>query len=233
MKAFLLAAGHGTRLKPLTDTVPKCLVPICGVPMLKIWLEVCRKIGVSEVMLNLHSHAGVVRNWLENDDGNGIKVLVSEELRLLGSAGTVASNRDWVSSDSCFWIFYADVLTNANLAAMLEFHNSRRPAATLGLYQVPDPSRCGIVAFDEHRVVREFVEKPVRPTGSWAFSGVMIGTPELLDHIPPRIPVDLGFDVLPSLVGQMLAYPIDDFLIDVGTPENYRAAQTTWPGLVA
>ena len=233
MKAFLLAAGHGTRLRPITDTVPKCMVPIRGVPMLKIWLDVCRKVGVSEVMVNLHSHADFVRNWLNSDHGNGMQVLVSEEATLLGSAGTVAVNRGWVSSDSCFWIFYADVLTNANLGAMLEFHNSRRPAATLGLYQVPDPSRCGIVAFDDRRVVREFVEKPARPTSSWAFSGVMIGTPQLLDHIPPRLPVDLGFDVLPQLVGQMLAYPIFDFLLDIGTLENYRAAQTSWPGLVA
>jgi mannose-1-phosphate guanylyltransferase len=233
MKAFLLAAGNGTRLRPITDTIPKCLVPICGVPMLKIWLEVCRKAGVSEVMVNLHSHAEVVRSWLNDDKGRGIQVLLSEESTLLGSAGTVASNRDWVSSDSCFWIFYADVLTNANLGSMLEFHNSRRPAATLGLYQVPDPCRCGIVAFDEQGIVREFVEKPARPTSSWAFSGVMIGTPQLLDHIPARLPVDLGFDVLPQLVGKMLAYPISDFLLDVGTLENYRAAQTSWPGLAA
>jgi mannose-1-phosphate guanylyltransferase len=233
MKAFLLAAGNGTRLRPITATIPKCLVPICGVPMLKIWLDVCRRVGVSEVMVNLHSHADAVRDWLNGDQPGGIEVVLSEESNLLGSAGTVASNRDWVSSDPCFWIFYADVLTNANLAAMLEFHNSRLLAATLGLYQVPDPCRCGIVAFDEDGIVREFVEKPARPTSNWAFSGVMIGTPELLDYIPQRLPVDLGFDVLPRLVGRMLAYPISDFILDIGTMENYLAAQNSWPGLVA
>ena len=233
MKAFLLAAGHGTRLRPITDTVPKCLVPIGGVPMLHIWLEVCRKAGVVDVMVNVHSHADIVRNWLAKHDGNGMRVRLSEESTLLGSAGTVASNREWVSSDSCFWILYADVLTNANLRAMLEFHQSRRPAATLGLYQVPDPSRCGIVSFDEQRIVREFVEKPACPTSNWAFTGVMIGTPQLLDRIPSRFPVDLGFEVLTQLVGQMLAYPISDFILYIGTLENYRAAQTSWPGLVA
>ena len=232
MKAFLLAAGHGTRLRPITDTIPKCLVPICGIPMLKIWLQVCRNAGVDEVMINLHSHAEIVRNWLRSNC-DGMNVRLAEESILLGSAGTVLSNRQWVSSDPCFWILYADVLTNANLAAMLEFHKSRQPAATLGLYQVPDPSRCGIVTFDEQEVVRDFVEKPTHPKGNWAFSGVMIGTPELLDHIPPRFPVDLGFDVLPRLIGRMLAYPISDFLLDIGTMENYRAAQTSWPGLAA
>jgi mannose-1-phosphate guanylyltransferase len=231
MKAFLLAAGNGTRLRPITDTIPKCLVPICGVPMLKIWLDVCRKLGISEVMVNLHSHADLVRNWLSSGKSNGIQVVLSEESSLLGSAGTVASNREWVSSDSCFWIFYADVLTNANLGTMLEFHKSRRPAATLGLYQVPDPGRCGIVIFDEERIIREFVEKPAQPKSCWAFSGVMIGTPQFLDYIPSRLPVDLGFDVLPNLAGQMLAYPISEFLLDIGTLENYRAAQFSWPGL--
>jgi len=200
--------------------------------MLRIWLEVCQRAGITDVMVNLHSHADVVRNWL-NRNSDGMHVLLAEESTLLGSAGTVLSSRDWVSSDPCFWILYADVLTNANLAAMLEFHQARRPAATIGLYQVPDPSRCGIVSFDEHRIVREFVEKPAHPTSNWAFSGVMIGTAQFLDHIPLRFPVDLGFDVLPRLVGQMLAYPISDFLLDIGTMENYRAAQTSWPGLVA
>jgi mannose-1-phosphate guanylyltransferase len=232
VKAFLLAAGHGTRLRPITDTIPKCLVPICGVPMLKIWLEVCRKAGIAEVMVNLHAHADIVRDWLKCNSET-MHVRLSEESKLLGSAGTVLLHREWVASDPCFWILYADVLTNANLAAMLEFHNSRQPAATLGLYQVPDPSRCGIVSFDEQRVVREFVEKPARPTGHWAFSGVMVGTPQLVDNIPLRFPVDLGFDVLPRLVGQMIAYPISDFLLDIGTMENYRAAQTSWPGLAA
>ena len=75
------------------------------------------------------------------------------------------------------------------------------------------------------------MEKPAHPRSDWAFSGIMIATPMLLDSIPSRMPVDLGFDVLPRLVGQMRAYPISDYLTDVGTMENYEAAQETWPGL--
>jgi len=232
MKAFLLAAGHGTRLRPITDKVPKCLVPIRGVPMLQIWMEICRNAGIEEVMINLHTHAEIVRAWLRNNR-NGIRVRLAEESTLLGSAGTVLANRDWVASDSCFWILYADVLTSASLGRMLEFHLARQPVATLGLYQVPDPSRCGVVSFDEQMVIREFVEKPAHPKSRWAFSGLTIGTPELLTQIPQRCPVDLGFDVFPRLTGQMLAYPISDYLLDIGTLENYQAAQTGWPGLAA
>lgn len=232
MKAFLLAAGHGTRLRPITDTIPKCLVPICGTPMLQIWMDICRNAGIDEVMVNLHTHADTVRNWLnENDDG--IRVRLAEETTLLGSAGTVLANRDWVVSESCFWILYADVLTNADLGRMLEFHRERKPIATIGLYQVADASRCGIVSFDEQMVVREFVEKPTHPRSNWAFSGLMIGTPELVNQIPSRYPVDLGFDVLPQLAGRMLAYKVPDYLIDIGTMDNYQRAQNTWPGLAA
>ena len=232
MKAFLLAAGQGTRLRPITDKVPKCLLPICGVPMLQIWMEICRNTCIEEVMVNLHTHAASVRSWL-GTNANGVRVRLAEETTLLGSAGTLLANRDWVASEPCFWILYADVLTNTNLNRMLEFHLTRQPAATLGLYEVSDPSRCGVVSFDEQMVIREFVEKPAQPRSRWAFAGVMVGTVELINQIPSRYPVDLGFDVLPRLAGQMLAYPISDYLLDVGTPENYQAAQSTWPGLAA
>jgi len=232
MKAFLLAAGQGTRLRPVTEKIPKCLVPICGTPMLQIWMDICRNTGIDEVMVNLHTYADLVRNWL-NANNDGIRVRLAEEATLLGSAGTILANRDWVASESAFWIFYADVLTNTSLSRMREFHLLHRPTATLGLYQVPDPSRCGIVSFDEQMVVREFVEKPAHPKSRWAFSGIMIGTPELMNYIPSRCPADLGFDVLPWLVGRMLAFPIADYLLDIGTPENYQRAQHTWPGLAA
>jgi|HubBroStandDraft_6_1064221.scaffolds.fasta_scaffold859836_1 mannose-1-phosphate guanylyltransferase len=229
MKAFLLAAGQGTRLRPITDEIPKCLVPIRGVPMLQIWMDICRNAGIDEVMINLHSHADAVRSWV-NNNRNGIRVRLAEEPTLLGSAGTVLASRDWVASESCFWILYADVLTNATLKPMLDFHLARRPAATLGLYQVADPSRCGVVSFDEEMVIRDFLEKPCAPKSRWAFSGIMIGTPELLDQIPSHQPADLGFEVLPRLIGRMLAYPISDYVLDIGTLENYRAAQASWPG---
>jgi mannose-1-phosphate guanylyltransferase len=200
--------------------------------MLRIWMDICRHAGVDEVMVNLHTYSDLVRNWLKANN-NGIRVRLAEEATLLGSAGTLLANRNWVASESAFWVLYADVLTNTRLSCMREFHHAHHSAATLGLYQVPDPSRCGIVSFDEQMVVREFAEKPAHPKSRWAFSGIMIGTPELLNHIPDRCPVDLGFDVLPRLVGQMFAYPISDFLLDIGIRENYQTAQRTWPGLAA
>jgi mannose-1-phosphate guanylyltransferase len=231
MKAFLLAAGNGTRLRPITDKIPKCLVPIQGMPMLAIWLELCKEIGITEVLINLHAHADVVRTFLQQSGKPDVRVHVTKEKELLGSAGTLRANRQWVEGEDLFWVFYADVLHCADLSAMLRLHSRRRPAATLGVYEVPDPSRCGIVMVNSAGVIEHFVEKPAHPTSNLAFSGLMIGTPELLDVIPGDVPADIGYHVLPKLTGQMLAFPIRDYLIDIGTLQNYQHAQATWPGL--
>jgi len=228
MKAFLLAAGHGTRLRPYTDTLPKCLLPIRGIPMLEIWLALCRQYGITEVLVNTHAHASAVKAFVSRWR-DGVRVSVVEEQELYGSAGTLAANRAWVEHDDRFWIFYADVLTNTDLAAMLAFHQERC-VATLGLYAVPDPQRCGIATLDADSMISSFVEKPTTPAGDLAFAGLLLATPDLLDSIPRKCGADIGFDVLPRLVGRMRGYKIPEFVLDIGTRENYEAAQKLWPG---
>ena len=228
-KAFLLAAGHGTRLRPLTDTTPKCLLPIRGIPMLQIWLSRCKRLAVQEVMINLHSNARAVREFLHRKPTPGVRVEVSDEPVLLGSAGTIMSNRNWLRDEPSFWIFYADVLTDADLAQMALLHATRNAVATIGLDRVPDPSRCGVVQTDESGWVTEFVEKPKTPKGNLAFSGILLGGPQFLNVLPDKLPSDIGFDVLPKLVGRMAGYEIRDYLIDIGTMENYQAAQEHFP----
>jgi mannose-1-phosphate guanylyltransferase len=230
VKAFLLAAGNGTRLRPLTETTPKCLLQIAGVPLLGIWFELCRRHGIEEVLVNVHAHAEAIHAYVTHNE-KSIRVKLSEERTLLGSAGTVAANREWVSKETLFWILYADVLTNMNLRELLGFHLARPVAATLAVCRVPDPSRCGIVTRSKSGVVEEFIEKPLAPASNLAFSGVLIGTQELIDAIPDRQPVDLGFDVLPRLAGRMSAHETSDYLLDIGTMQNYKQAQATWPGL--
>jgi mannose-1-phosphate guanylyltransferase len=229
MKAFLLAAGEGTRLKPLTNTIPKCLVPVKKEPLLAIWLDLCRLSGIDEVLINLHAHADEVRRFLAGRDF-GIHIDLCEELVLLGSAGTIAANRAWVESDELFWILYADVLTNMNLSTMLAFHRAKRPAATMAVHRVSNPSQCGIVLVDNAHIVRGFVEKPEQPPGNLAFTGVMIATRGLLDVIPSTLPADLGFNVFPQLIGAMTAYEVHEYLVDIGTMAKYERAQSEWPG---
>ena len=230
MKAFLLAAGEGTRLRPLTNSIPKCMVPIRQQPLLEIWLELCSVSGIDEVLINLHSHADAVREFVDKRD-YGLSVQLFDEPQLLGSAGTIAANRRWVESEPCFWVFYTDVLTNMNLGKMLAFHRNAKAAATLGLYEVPNPSECGIAKLDDAHRICSFTEKPKQPEGNLAFSGVMIGTAEVFDVIPSAVPSDLGFQVFPRLVGRMAGYVTDEYLKDIGTLSSYEMAQHTWPGL--
>ena len=231
MKAFLLAAGNGTRLRPLTDNIPKCLLPIRGVPLLEQWLNNCKAAGITDVLVNTHAQAEAIRRFVAERQ-SGVKVRITEEPELLGSAGTVAENRDFVAAERAFFILYADVLTNIDLRRLLEFHQQKCFPATLGTYQVPDPSRCGIVTVNEDSVIQEFVEKPPQPVSNWAFAGVMVAGPELFDFLPAQRPADLGFDVLPRMIGKMAAYRISEYLLDIGTLSNYQHAQQSWPGLV-
>jgi mannose-1-phosphate guanylyltransferase len=230
MKAFCLAAGHGTRLKPITDTVPKCLVPIQGKPLLRIWLDIFVRYGITDVMINIHSHADVVRRFLEHEK-TATNIVLAEEKELHGSAGTLRAHRDWIGHED-FWIFYADVLNAIDLGAMYAFHRQHPDSlATLGLYRVPDPKRCGIAELDANQVVVGFEEKPQEPKADLAFSGIMVGTKSMLDLIPDpeEVPMpDIGFDVLPRLIGKMYGYPIREYLIDIGTMKNYQEAQKTW-----
>ena len=230
MKAFIMAAGSGTRLRPLTDTVPKCLLPIQGMPLLQIWLENCRAAGISEVLVNVHSHAERIREFAGKQNGP-VRVHVAEEKQLLGSAGTLAENRSFVAGEEAFFVLYGDVLTNVSLADMLAFHIKKKMPATLGVYRVPDPSQCGIVTADQNGIVRGFVEKPIQSASHWAFSGVMIAAPRIFDLVPAQRPADIGFHLLPLLTGRMTAYTITAYLLDIGTLNNYRAAQSSWPGL--
>src|SRR5689334_1831471 len=147
MKAFLLAAGNGTRLRPLTDNAPKCLLPIQGVPLLEIWLNNCKAAGITGVLVNAHAHAEAVKQFAATQK-NGVKVSVAEETRLHGSAGTLAENRTFVAGDEVFFVLYGDVLTNVDLRRMLAFHYQKNLAATLGIYHAPDPTRCGVVSMD-------------------------------------------------------------------------------------
>ena len=232
MKAFLLAAGEGTRLRPLTDDLPKCLVPINGKPLLAVWLELCQRHGIDEVLVNLHWKPQAVRSFIR-ESSFGPKVLLVEEPQLLGSAGTVAANRSWVAGEECFWILYADVLTDADLGGMLAFHRRHGRPFTIGLVPTDQPHRCGIAVLDKDGVVVAFEEKPQGPKSNLAFSGLFLSSPEIFDFIPATVPVDLGGAVLPRLIGRMQAYRIQEYLMDIGTMQNYQAAQEAWRAVEA
>jgi mannose-1-phosphate guanylyltransferase len=224
MKAFLLAAGVGSRLRPITDKIPKCLVPIDGKPLLYYWLKLFEKSGVTEVLINVHHLPDVVFNYLEQNSFDLAIHTVFEE-NLLGSAGTVRNNFDFVYRDDAFLICYADNLTNIDLHRMIDFHLSNQPILTLGLFHTDNPRDCGIAEIDDENTVIDFEEKPSQPSSNLASAGIYMCNPEIIHYLPRKVPSDLGYDVLPLLIGDMKGYLIEEYFIDIGTKENYERAQ--------
>jgi len=225
MKAVLLIAGLGTRLRPLTNSIPKCLLPINGVPLLTIWFDKLLAAGVTEVLINTHWLAGQVVDFVAHSTPTGLKVRIFYEPTLLGSAGTLAANRGFFS-EGPFFIIYGDNLSDVDLADLYASHLQQRPVLTLGTFEAEFPERCGIAEVDEQGVVQGFVEKPEKPLSNHAAAGIYVAEPEIFDYFPePEASnvLDLGFDVIPKLVGQMRNYSINQ-VIDIGTPENYRKA---------
>ena len=229
MKAFLLAAGAGTRLRPLTDRIPKCLIPIGGKPLLEIWLEQLAQLGVTEVRVNTHHLAGQVEAYVAARPPASLRVSLVHEPVLLGSAGTLRANRDWLQGEKDFLIIYADNLADVNLADFIRFHREKKSEFTLALFRTPNPRECGIVVRDESGRVVEFQEKPDQPKSPWANAGLYMAGPSLFDAIPARPGLcDFGFDVLPRLMGRMYAFPLEGFYCDIGTPERLEYARRMW-----
>ncbi|HET8643281.1 MAG TPA: nucleotidyltransferase family protein [Pseudonocardiaceae bacterium] len=227
MKAFLLAAGLGTRLRPITDEVPKCMLPIGGMPLLDIWLDALAKAGVSEVLVNLHHLADLVRAHLATRPGTP-RVRLVEEPHLLGSAGTLLANRGFVAGEDMFLAVNADNLTDFDLRILIDAHREGGAVATLSLFQAPDPTRCGIVEVDGDRVVG-FAEKPAHPKGDLANAGIYAFHPGVLDLIEEPLPRDIGYHLLPALVGKARAVRMTGcYFIDIGTPETLARARRDW-----
>src|SRR4051794_15058763 len=158
MRAFLLAAGLGTRLRPITDTLPKCLVEVGGRPMLDIWLDALAAAGVEEVLVNTHHLAGLVEAHVAARSAPPL-VRLSHEPVLLGSAGTLRANQEFVAGEEAFLAVNADNLTDVDLRVLVDAHGASGAVATIAVFRAPEPSACGIVEVAGDRMVG-FVEKP-------------------------------------------------------------------------
>jgi len=233
MKAFLLTAGLGTRLHPITLTIPKCLVPIAGKPLINWWFESMQKAGVTEVLINLHHLPDMVMAHVNTLDTN-IKVEFAYEPELLGSAGTLRANKSFVQDQKAFFIIYGDNLTNTSLSNLYNFHVAQPHAFTIALFETNNPTGCGIVSLNATATITSFEEKPAYPTSNLANAGLYVASPSVIDLIDPaKTPADIGFDVLPLLVHKMSGYKINDYLIDIGTHQNLEKARQDWPLLIS
>lgn len=231
MKAFLLAAGLGTRLKPLTDNVPKCLVQICGKPLMSWWLELFEKHGIDNLLINLYHLGEKVEEFIGNYKGN-ISINLFWEKELLGSGGTLTANKMFVANEKDFLIAYADNLTNYNLTDLINFHRSNKKLLSMALFETDKPKEKGIVELDKDQTVISFVEKPVNPKSNLANAGIYIADPKVIDILPVNRNSDIGFDLLPKLVGEMSGWKSTDYLKDIGTINHLNEAQREWQQII-
>jgi len=231
MKAFLLAAGAGTRLRPLTDRIPKCLIPIGGKALLDIWLDKLERLGVTETRVNTHHLAAQVEDHVARRPAAAMPLSLFHEPELMGSAGTIRANRAWLETEREFLIIYADNLTDADLAPFVACHRERQAEFTLGVFQTDAPRECRIATTDETGRVTAFEEKPAAPRSNWANAGIYLAGPSLFEVIPDRPGLcDFGYDVLPRLVGRMHACPLEGFFCDIGTAARLEYARRMWRG---
>ena len=228
MKAFLLAAGVGSRLRPITDTIPKCMVAIDGRPLLDIWLDAFDRADVDEVLVNLHHLPDVVRHHIAARTGPPT-VRTFLEPELLGSAGTLIANREWVAGEEMFLACYADNLTDFDLQALVQSHRQHGAVATLTVFHSERPWAGGVVDIDASGRVTGFVEKPANPVSDLTNAGMYAFHPSVLDKIDGVPPKDIGFDLLPRLVGRARAVLVEGYFRDVGTAAAYRRAREEWP----
>lgn len=235
MRALLLAAGFGTRLRPITDTLPKCLVPICGRPLLDYWFDLLLPAAIERILVNtsylseqVRSHVAASR-WRDRID------LVHEE-QLLGTGGTVLANRDWFGPGA-FLVAHADNLTDFDASALARAHAERPPgcAMTMLAFRTDVPQLCGILELDSANIVRAFHEKSPNPPGNLANAAVYIFEPEVVERIAAlgKPVVDLSTEVIPGFVGQTLAVEHHGYHRDIGNVDSLALANREYPSGVA
>ena len=224
---MILAAGEGTRLRPLTLTQPKPMVPIVGVPLLARTLTWLAGQGVSECAINLFHRPQSIPDTF-GDEFQGVRLHYFFEETLKGTAGGVKAAAA-LFQDAPFFVIYGDNLIHADLGHLRDFHYAHGGVGMVALFEPLNPTAAGIVGLDDAGRITRFVEKPPADQvfSRWANAGVYVLTPSVLDAIPENEPSDFSRDIFPRLLadGQALyGTPLGGYLQDTGTPDTYRQA---------
>jgi len=226
---MILAAGEGIRLRPLTLSVPKPMVPIANIPLLERTLRWLSSQGVQEVVINLHHRPQAIREAIGDGQRLGLRrVHYSLEETLLGTAGAVKRCQEHFR-DAPFYVIYGDNLIEADLRKLSTFHRTQGAEATIALFRADDPASCGLVTTDDSGRVTRFQEKPPpeQVFTNLANAGVYVLEPSVLEDILSDGAYDFARELFPSLLAQgrdLRAVLLDGYLQDTGTPAQYRKA---------
>jgi mannose-1-phosphate guanylyltransferase len=234
LRALLLAAGLGSRLRPLTDFWPKCLMPIHGRPLLDYWLHTLQTLRVQQVLVNTHFHAACVKDFLDRDRFvNWVKAVYEEQL--LGTAGTLRSNAAYFRGHTTFLI-HADNWCQCDFSGFVDFHLNRRPSGcliTMMTFNSDTPETCGIVETDGEGRVVAFHEKVKNPPGRRANAAVYLLDREVIQWLEDHPDLtDFSTEVLPKFLGRISTWQNDRIHKDIGFLGALRAAQLDQPPAV-
>jgi len=228
VSTLLLAAGLGTRLKPLTFIWPKCLMPIGGLPLLEHWLSTLYKAGIRQVLVNLHHHAKELQMFLERPRFiNWVDTVYESEL--LGTAGTLRENQEFFQAKTILLV-HSDNWCQCDFNDFLDFHKNRRPdkcIITMMTFKSPTPQTCGIVETDEKGVVQALHEKVAEPPGIIANGAVYLLEPEVIEWLGNQTLIsDFSTEVLPNFIGQIATWHNDGIHRDIGELHMLKLAQS-------
>ncbi|MEA1964893.1 MAG: NDP-sugar synthase [Candidatus Aerophobetes bacterium] len=226
---MLLAAGVGTRLRPLTYKIPKPIIPVINKPSISYPLKLLKEFGINKVVINLYHSRERIKRCLNEKNRFGLEIEYSEEEHLLGTAGGVKKMEKCFNRGT-FLVLSADGITNLNINKALKFHREKKTIATVVLKEKEEKFKYGIALRDKEMRITQFIEKP-----NWGevFSntvntGIYIFEPEVLSYIPPDREYDFGHELLPFLVKEkekVYGYLMSDYWIDMGNLEDYRRVQ--------
>lgn len=222
MQAVILVGGEGTRLRPLTSTVPKPVVPLVDRPFIAFMLDWLVTHGIDDVIMSCGFLATSVRNVLGDGSAYGVRLRFVEEPDPRGTAGALKFAESML--DERFLMLNGDVLTDIDLSAQIAQHEQSGAQATLALVPVADPSAYGLVHLNDDRSVRDFVEKPSPDAidTNLISAGAYVLAREILELVPPDRNVSIEREVWPRLIGNGLyGFPAESYWLDIGTPERY------------
>jgi len=227
IKALLLAAGVGSRLAPLTKEWPKCLMPIGKRPLLEYWIEIIYLLNIEKVLVNLHHHSLIVKQFLKRDRFSEWVNYVSEK-KLLGTAGTLRENKTFLAN-STILLVHADNWCQCDFKSFVKYHIYKRPdncPITMMTFETDTPESCGIVELDKDNILTGFHEKVKNPPGNIANSAIYLIEPEImtwLDQHPNCS--DFSTEVLPEFIGRIATWHNSGIHRDIGVLPSLQKAQ--------
>lgn len=228
MKAMVMAAGVGTRLRPLTHFIPKPMIPIVNKPALEHTLELLKKHNFDEVIINLHFYPDMIRDYFGDGRRYGIKIQYSQEKVLLGTAGGV--KRAERHFNDTFVVMSGDGLTDINLSKAVEFHKKKKSLATMVLKKVDARFDYGVTLIDQYNRIEKFIEKPAWSDvfANTVNTGIYIFEPEIFKYIPKNKFYDFGREVWPLLLARkkpLFGYEMNSYWCDIGNLQEYKRAE--------